>query len=222
MQLDTCRDRVDRVREETAPKVAAASARHFYNARLQTAEVVKRSISSWNAERKERKGAFSERTHQNTLIAHSARKGAKDGKQALQQMRSADASKIRASIAHIETRDKHLKLEEEAKKRAAHDARYRSCPVMRTLFAHHRLTYFTVLSPAAAVRLLRPCRYASRYVESDMAKDFETSAWTDVSNAHREGLDPTKIREVKPRGTWQTYFGGSVQLGGSGFFSARV
>ena len=55
-----------------------------------------------------------------------------------------------------------------------------------------------------------------------MAKDFEGSAWTDVSNAHREGLDPTKIREVKPRGTWQTYFGGSVQLGGSGFFSARV
>ena len=123
-QLDTCRQKVDKVREDTAPTVAAASARQFYNARLQTADVVRRSLSGWNSERKERKSAFAERARQGRLEAQRARKGGWEGQLALKGERAAEAKKIRASSQHIEVREKHLKLETEAQKRAAHDVQY--------------------------------------------------------------------------------------------------
>ena len=187
-QLDTCRDRVDKVRAATAPQVAAASARHFYNARLQTADVVRRSLTSWTAERKERKGAFSERARQNREAAYASRKGGWEGQQALHGKKAEDAKRIRASLAHVETRDKHLKLEEQAQKRVSHDA-----------------------------------QYATRFVDGELAGDYEQSPYVDAVNAHRkDGVHvPTQI---KPRGNWQAYFGGQVggRIGGSGFFSERI
>jgi hypothetical protein len=123
--LEVCRERVDRVREETGGDIAAAAARTFYQNRLHTADVVRKSLQNWRSEAKEDKIVFamSARERRDEQLS---RNGAMEGKEALRQQRITDAQKMRSSIAHIEARDKHIKLESLSRKKESHQAAYGS------------------------------------------------------------------------------------------------
>ena len=122
------RQRVDRVREETHSSVAASSARMFYQGRVHTADIVRNARNGWTTAREATRNAFVARAKERAR-AEQARLQAdsvNDGREALAAKRHEDAEAMRASIAHIEARDKHLRLADETRKRAAHDAHFES------------------------------------------------------------------------------------------------
>ena len=71
-----------------------------------------------------------------------------EGKEALRQQRHADAEKMRSSIAHIEARDKHLKLASMSQKKEMHQAVYGSQFVDTTAAAKVERSAYTTVSNA--------------------------------------------------------------------------
>lgn len=122
--LEEKRQRVQRIRQETAPEVAAQSKEQFYLKRKETAEDVRQSIKDWKVEQMEHRSEFVEKTAMNHKRAVDTRNAMIDERVGLQQARAQDASNIRMNVKEMELHKEHMKLSDEAWKRESHDDAY--------------------------------------------------------------------------------------------------
>jgi len=112
--------RVDRVREDTKTEVAAAAAEQFFTSRVRTADTVRNAVSRWREEKEMKHNMFVSAARARVL----GTKERGDPKQTLATCRKEEADAMRTSIAHLEARDKMLRLEKKLSKRDHHDQLY--------------------------------------------------------------------------------------------------
>jgi len=112
--------RVDQVREDTKTEVAAAAAEQFFTTRVRTAETVRNAVSMWRAEKENKQNMFVSAAR--ARVIGTRERG--DPKETLVMARKGDADAMRTSIAHLEARDKMLRLEKKLAKRDHHDGMY--------------------------------------------------------------------------------------------------
>lgn len=204
-ELDKSRQRVDRVRRETAAEVAASSASTFYAKRLAAADVVRKSIQSWRQDRAAKQAQFLSEVKANHDSAASEENQSWGGRLAEQRQRNAEA--VRASIAHVEVRDRHQQLALQAKKRANRDTVYaskyadgsevtsraprpreRACYLSQTLRTNHDGTLVDARRISPIISLCSP-----------QSGHVETSGYTAVANAHRGDSSFRSKRSIVPR-----------------------
>jgi len=213
------RQRVDRVREETHSSVAASSARMFYQGRVHTADIVRNARNGWTTAREATRNAFVARAKERAR-AEQARLQAdsvNDGREALAAKRHEDAEAMRASIAHIEARDKHLRLADETRKRAAHDAHFESkWAAAEAASAVEGSAYHDVSTAyrRGAARATRTPSSSTVAASPGLVSSVEGASTEGAATEAPVMKSPTNF---KPRGTWNNHFGGSP----SGWFSSR-
>ena len=154
MAIESNRQRVDRVREETRTEAALATAEAFYRHRQAAADMVRDAKSSWAFERAARRDSFLAAVRAKRLESLEQQRG-EDGQlngqrsdAQLLATRKLDAAAMRTSLAHLEARGKMQRLSLEATKRELHDEHYEARFVDRRAAARVQEAAHTALANA--------------------------------------------------------------------------
>ena len=154
MAIESNRQRVDRVREETKAEAALATAEALCRNRQATADLVRDAKSGWASERSARRESFLAAVRakrRESLEEQRGEDGQLNGQRADAQLlatRKLGAAAMRTSLAHLEARDRMQRLSLEASKRELHDEHYEARFVDRRAAARVQEAAHTALANA--------------------------------------------------------------------------